>query len=94
MAESDLIAPGTFYVVCASATFRSEVLQSYSRVCKAYFKLLHRVLRNAPRGCVLENLRQLFIVFLQAFEAPQVPLVERTEVNFTSFSIADPDILK
>lgn len=47
----------------------------------AYFDMLKRSLRAAPRSIVLENLRPLFKVFVEAFDVPsQLPLDDATEV--------------
>ena len=60
----------TFQPVClfwGLYTFGDYDRASQSRV-KAYFEILSKVLRSAARPTVLEHLRPLFNVFLEAFE--------------------------
>ena len=61
---------------CASSlefgTFDDYDRASQSRF-NAYFEILVKILRSAARPTVLENLRPLFKVFLEAFEVAASP---------------------
>ena len=52
--------------------------------CNAYFDVLRKSLRAAPRVVVLENIRPLFKVFVEAFDIPVQYPTDASEVSLLS----------